>query len=105
MAYAWEPHWIHATLDLVEVELPPYSDEAWPVSDWPEDVTYNYGSPRFEEEHPDVVALIRNFRMSNSEQAELILAIDVDGRDLDEVVEEWLDNNEEAWRPWVPDQG
>ena len=69
VAYAWEPHWIHATLDLVEVALPPHSDEAWPVCDWPEDVTYNYGPPRFEEEHPDVVALIRNFRMSNADQA------------------------------------
>ena len=102
VAYAWEPHWIHATLDLVEVELPPHSDDAWPVCDWPEDITYNYGTPRFEEEHPDVVALIRNFHMSNAEQAKLILAIDVDGEDMEDVVEEWLDDNEDVWRPWVP---
>ena len=27
IAYAWEPHWIHAALDLVKVELPEHSND------------------------------------------------------------------------------
>ena len=41
IAYAWEPHWIHAALDLVKVELPEHSDDKWPATGWALDVTYN----------------------------------------------------------------
>jgi len=102
VAYAWEPHWIHAELDLVPLELPEYSDEAWPATGWPQDITYNYGRPGMLTEHPDVAALITNSRLTNAMQAGMIHAIDVEGRDVDEVVQEWLDNNEDVWRAWLP---
>lgn len=101
IAYAWTPHWIFATMDLVEVGLPPHSDEAWPVSDWPEDVTWNYGRPDLAEDYPEIVSLIEKFNLTNQEQAGLILAIDIEGRDMEEVVSEWLDANQDKWRPWV----
>ena len=102
VAYAWEPHWIHAALDLVALELPAYSDDGWPATGWPEDVTYNFGRPGMVAEHPEASKLIQNSFLSNAQQAGMILAIDVDGRDIDEVVEEWLEANEAVWRPWLP---
>ncbi len=102
IAYAWEPHWIHAALDLVKVELPPHSDEKWPATGWAQDVTYNYGRPGMVEEHGDVVKLFKNYNLTNAMQAPLILAIDVDGRDMEEVVDEWLEQNEATWRAWLP---
>ncbi|MGB0507049.1 MAG: glycine betaine ABC transporter substrate-binding protein, partial [Pikeienuella sp.] len=94
LAYAWTPHWIFAKLDMVEIGLPEHSDDAWPVSDWPNDVTYNYGRPDLGDDHPEVLQLIKNFNLSNDEQAGLILAIDIDGRDMEEVVAEWVGANE-----------
>jgi len=35
-------------------------------------------------------------------QAPMILAIDVDGKDMEEVVVEWLAQNEETWKAWLP---
>ncbi len=102
LAYAWEPHWIHAKLDLVEVALPEHSEEAWPASDWPQDVTFNYGSPSLAEEHPEVAALITNMNLSNEQQAQLILEIDVNKREMQEVVDEWMAANEDVWRTWMP---
>jgi len=102
LAYAWAPHWLFAQLDLVEVGLPPHSDDAWPVSDWPEDVTYNYGRPGMIDEHPEVVQLIKNFNLTNDEQAPMILAIDIEGQDMEEVVTAWLENNKDKWQAWVP---
>ena len=102
IAYAWEPHWIHAALDLVKVELPEHSDEQWPATGWATDVTYNYANPEFVEKNPEVAEFISNFSLSNEEQAPLILAIDVDGRDMEEVVEEWLASNEATWKAWLP---
>ena len=101
VAYAWEPHWIHAALDLVALELPPYSAEDWPATGWGVDVTYNYGRPDLIETDPEAANLIINSTLSNDEQAAMILAIDVDGRDLDEVVQEWVDANESTWRTWL----
>ena len=103
IAYAWEPHWIHAALDLVKVELPAHSDDKWPATGWATDVTYNYGRPQMVDEHPEVVELIKNFRLTNAEQAPMILAIDVDGRDMEEVVAEWLKDNEDKWKSWLPE--
>ena len=100
--YAWEPHWIHASLDLVSLELPPHSDTAWPASGWPVDITFNYGRPGMLTEHPAASKLIINSNLTNDQQAGMILAIDVDGRDLDEVVREWMAANEAIWRDWIP---
>ena len=102
LAYAWTPHWIFAEMDLVEIGLPPHSDDAWPVSDWPEDVTYNYGRPDLAEDHTEVVQLIENFNLSNDEQAVLIKAIDIDGQDMADAVTAWLEANEAKWKAWVP---
>lgn len=103
IAYAWAPHWIFAVMDLVEVELPKHSQDAWPVSDWPEDETYNYGRPGLADDHPRVVALIQNFRLTNEEQAPLIKAIDIDGEDIEDVVAKWLTDNEAKWKAWLPE--
>ena len=102
IAYAWEPHWIHAALDLVKVELPEHSEDKWPATGWAKDVTFNYGNPDFAKEHPKVVELIKNFRLTNEMQAPMILAVDVDGKDMDEVVGEWLAANEDTWKAWMP---
>ena len=102
IAYAWEPHWIHAALDLVKVELPAHSDEKWPATGWAQDITYNYGRPGMVDEHGDVVKLFKNFNLTNAMQAPMILAIDVDGKDMEEVVEQWLKDNEATWKAWLP---
>lgn len=102
IAYAWEPHWIHAALDLVKVELPEHSDDKWPATGWALDVTYNYANPEFAEKNPEVIELMTNFELTNEMQAPLILAIDVDGKDMGDVASEWLAANEDVWKAWLP---
>ncbi|MEE9208819.1 MAG: glycine betaine ABC transporter substrate-binding protein [Kiloniellales bacterium] len=102
IAYAWEPHWIHAKLDLVEIGLPEYSDDAWPAADWPEDITFNFGSVTLKERYPDVHQLIGNIRLTNAQQAGMILDVDVNEMDLEAAVRKWMAANEEIWRGWIP---
>ena len=102
VAYAWEPHWIHAELDLVELELPPYDAAKWPATDWPNDIPFNFGSTHLVAEHPEAAALVRNVKITNEIQSPLIFEIDVNGRDADEVIDEWMAANEATWRPWLP---
>jgi len=103
VAYTWEPHWIHAELDLVEIELPEYSDEAWPASDWPADKAFNFGNPNFVEAHPKIAGLLRNMTLTNAMQAEMIFEVDVNQRKLEEVVAEWLTDNASTWQGWIPE--
>lgn len=102
IGYAWEPHWIHAALDLVRIELPAHSVEAWPATGWPEDVTYNFANPDFVAENPEIAEFITNFEITNEMQAPLILAVDIDGREVEDVVSEWLAANEDTWKAWLP---
>lgn len=103
--YAWEPHWVHAKYDLVELGLPVYSDDAWPATDWPDDPTFNFGSPGLKDKYPDAYKLIVNQNLSNAQQAGMILSIDVDGMELDAAVREWMAANQDVWRAWLPPAG
>jgi glycine betaine/proline transport system substrate-binding protein len=102
IAYAWAPHWIHAALDLVEIELPVYEESKWPATNWPQDVTFKYANPGMMKEHPEAVQLIKNHRLTNDQQAGMIYEIDVKKREVEEVVDEWMQANEATWRKWLP---
>ena len=102
VAYAWAPHWIHAALDLVEIELPPYDEAKWPATNWAQDVTHFHGNPKMLEQHPDVVKLLQNMELTNDMQAGIIYDIDVKKGDSEEVVEAWMEANESIWRKWLP---
>jgi glycine betaine/proline transport system substrate-binding protein len=64
-------------------------------------VTVNYGAATLEGKHDAALDLIRNSTMPNSVQAGLIYDVDINGRDVEEVVDEWLDANEATWKAWV----
>ena len=53
-------------------------------------------------DHPDVVAVLQKMNLTNDMQAGMIYKIDVEKRDLDEVVDEWMSANESVWRQWLP---
>jgi glycine betaine/proline transport system substrate-binding protein len=102
LAYAWEPHWIHAKFDMVEVGLPDY-DEANPyATDWPEDITFNFGDPTFKDRHPEAYQMIKAMRLTNTEQSAMILDVDVNGMKVEKAVRKWMDANEDIWRAWIP---
>jgi glycine betaine/proline transport system substrate-binding protein len=111
LLYWWAPHWVHAKYDLVRLRLPEYTDECWggadgwgPHSDcdWPDDIPYNLGSVTLKDRHPDAHQLIWNFKLSNKQQTEMAYEVDVNGREVDEVVREWMAKNEDIWRAWIP---
>ncbi|MDH3389252.1 MAG: hypothetical protein OEN02_15265 [Gammaproteobacteria bacterium] len=102
VAYAWAPHWIHAELDLVEIELPPYDEAKWPATNWAQDITHFHGQVSIPKDHPEVATLLQKMNLTNDMQAGMIYEIDVKKRDLDEVVEEWMQKNESVWRQWLP---
>ena len=102
LIYAWEPHWVHAKYDLVSIELPEWSEEAWPATGWPTDLTFAIGSLRLVEEFPEVAQFVKNFDLSNDQQAGMILAVDIDGETVEDAVRAWMAENEDIWMAWIP---
>ena len=40
--------------------------------------------------------------LQNIDQAKMLVEVDQNGRDVKEVVNEWLDNNPDKWKSWLP---
>ena len=109
----WEPHWIHAQIDLQRVYLPEYFDgcyedasmgmnpEATYDCDWAGGQIWKVARPGLKESHPGAWALIEAYSIDNGEQALMMSEIDDKGRDLLEVVNEWLDANSDKVQSWI----
>jgi len=109
----WEPHWIHAQYDMQRVYLPEYEegcledpalgpnpDVAWDC-DWAGAEIWKVANPALEDSHPGAWGLIDAYSITNAEQAQMMSEIDDKGRDLIEVVNEWLDNNPDKVQAWM----
>ena len=112
LIYMWAPHWTHAKYDMVRIRLPEYTDECWDdagggwtedaVCDWPDDIPYNFGSPTLRDRHPDAHHVVTRFNLTNKQQTDMVYEVDVEGREVEEVVREWMAANEDIWRAWLP---
>lgn len=109
----WEPHWIHAQIDLQRVFLPEHFDGCHDDAslglnpdmtydcDWAGGEIWKIANPSLQESHPGAWRLIEVYSITNAEQAQMMSEIDDKGRDLEEVVNEWLDNNSEMVQGWM----
>jgi ABC-type proline/glycine betaine transport system substrate-binding protein len=41
-------------------------------------------------------------KLENVDQSTMLVEVDIKKRDVKEVVNEWLDNNPDKWRSWLP---
>lgn len=104
----WQPHWIFADLDLNWVEWNPPEEKCIEENQQRETacgfeqasvvkVVWN----GFEDKWPAAYKMLSLYQQTNDDQNAAILAVDNQGRDLDEVVAEWLSNNEAKWQGWI----
>lgn len=104
----WQPHWIFADLDLNWVEWNPVDGECV-EEDQNKDTACGFQQASvekvvwggFEKKWPAAFKMLTLYTQTNEEQNAAILAVDNKGRDLDEVVTEWLANNEAKWQGWI----
>ncbi len=104
----WQPHWIFAHLDFNWVEWNP-TDEKCIEENQQKDTACGFEQASvvkvvwngFEDKWPAAFKMLSLFKQTNTEQNAAILEVDKNKRDLDEVVAEWLANNESAWQAWI----
>ena len=121
MLYLWSPHWFFGEFDMVGVQLPEHKvcdpdtfteagnwkdcgTKGWPATGWAKDYTMNYGNPATfaSAEHSDAKKFFEKMSLQNIDQAKMLVEVDIKKRDVKEVVNEWLDNNPDKWKSWLP---
>jgi glycine betaine/proline transport system substrate-binding protein len=109
----WAPHWVQAVIPLNIVALPPYEegchdDPAVGVNpnatwdcDWSRGYIKKMAWAGMEDKWPAAHAILEAYTLRNEDQIPMMNAIDQEGKKLDEVVRQWVDDNEAIWKPWV----
>lgn len=105
--YWWTPTAAYAKYDLVQVELPAYSDECYAVETaidcaYPSDTLIKVASAKLEEKAPDVLAFLTNFQQTNEDQLSMLPAVEIDGEDASAVAAQWIADHEDVWSAWLP---
>ena len=107
--YFWTPHSVHAQFDLVQVELPAYSEECYATANeggidcaYPSDELFKIVASNLKEEAPDVDQFLRNFNYSTKDQIEMIAAVELDEKSAEEAAQAWIEANEDTWQAWIP---
>ncbi len=104
----WQPHWLFAQLDFNWVKWGSAEgdcDEAKQTKDtacgFQQATVDKIVWKGFAEKWPAAHRFMDAFKLSNEIQNKLILEVDEKGRPLEEVVQEWIDENEATWKPWI----
>ena len=112
LLWIYAPHWAVAKFEGEWVEFPEYTDECYNDPKWGmnPDKAYDCGKPfgwikkvgwkGGEAKWPAAYKAIRNFQIKNDEMSALIVDVDLNGREVDEVVAEWVEKNETRWKAW-----
>jgi glycine betaine/proline transport system substrate-binding protein len=104
--YFYTPHWLHAKYDLTLVELPEYTEGCDEPAEertcgYPQDVLFKAAAADLAEREPEAYAFLKAFQMQNEWQDAITFMIDEEGIEASEAAARWIEENEEAWRPWV----
>ncbi len=113
LAWVYAPHWATAKYEGEWVDFPVYTDECYKDPSWGSnaDMAYDCGKPRGwikavgwaegEAKWPKAYQTIRNFTIDNDLMSSLIVKVDLEGMSVEDVVGEWLRDNEAVWKPWT----
>lgn len=112
--FNWTPNFIEAMYEGAFVEFPTYEeacreDPSWGVNP---DLAYDCGNPKdgylkfgvwegFPENWPGAYAIVQQINFSNLDIAVMAKLADVDGMEPEAAAQQWLDDNEDKWRPWL----
>lgn len=113
LAWGYSPYWLTAKYEGEWVAFPEaedacFTDPAWginPNATW--DCGYKSGeigklaNKDFIAAHPKLAGILRAFKMSTNDVGRATEEVDVKGRDMQEVIDEWMQANRATWEPWI----
>lgn len=115
MLWVYAPHWTSAEFDGAWVKFPAYepacyTDPAWGVNP---DALYDCAKPMgpiwkagwvgLKKKWPGAHKAIAAYRLKNNEMEKMQLAVEREGKSVQDVVDRWIAENEPRWRTWLQD--
>ena len=105
----WQPHWLFAEYEFDWIEWDAADGECVEESGQSKGSACGFqqatidkiANTDFASKWPGANTLYEMMSIDNTTQNALMLEIDQKGRDLEEVISEWIDANEATWGPWV----
>ncbi len=113
MLWIYSPHWAPAKykgdwVAFPEYEPACYTDPSWGINP---DLAYDCGKPHgpiwkagwigIKDKWPGAYKAIKAFNLNTDEMNKMVAEADLDGKDVDAVVAEWIGNNEDRWKQWI----
>ena len=105
----WQPHWIHAEVDLnlVKWDRDTADCESGPAQargdacGFAQATVEKIVSGDFADSFPKALAAIEKMSISNDVQNALIKKVDQDGMSVEDTVAEWMAANTDTWQSWM----
>lgn len=113
LLWVYAPHWAQTKFEGEWIEFPKYTPECYSDPAWGSnpDLAYDCGKPQgpiwkvgwsgVKDKWPGAYKAIKAFNITNDEMAQMIAAVDLEGKELDAVVGEWMASNEDRWSTWI----
>ena len=113
MLWVYKPHWAPSVFDGKFVEFPKYEAACYEDASWGPnpDMKYDCGKPEGwikkmawaegADKWPCAYDIVRNFTLDGDEVGQLVYAVDVEGKSVEEVAMQWAKDNEAKWRGWA----
>ncbi|MDK1472764.1 ABC transporter substrate-binding protein [Streptomyces sp. 549] len=107
LTYWWEPQWMNADIDMVEVKLPDYE----PGCNDPAEKTecgyetlmlQKYLNADFAKNGGDAAEFLKNFEWTTEDQNEVAKMIAGEDMDPADAAAKWIEANEDTWKKWLP---
>lgn len=107
LMYWWIPTAAAVEFNLVQVELPEYDPDNWVNADdvataYPEDVLQKVASSQLADKDAAVADFLAQFTLTTDEQLAMLPAVEIEGEDAEDVAAQWVEDNEDTWKAWLP---
>ena len=111
--WVYSPHWAPSKYEGEFVEFPQYTPECYSDPAWGSNSSelYDCGKPRgpiwkvawsgVKDKWPGAHSIIGEFNVSNDEMGQMVSAVDLDGKSVDDVVDAWMGANQDRWSGWL----
>lgn len=107
LTYWWTPQWMNATMDLIEVELPPHedgcdADKKAVACAYPDVPLKKWMNADFAKEGGDAAEFLKNFKWTTEQQNLVAKYVAADKMTAAKAAEKWVKENESVWKAWLP---
>lgn len=113
MLWVYSPHWAPAKYKGEWVDFPPYDAACYEDASTGinKDMAYDCGKPRgpiwkagwagIKDKWPGAHSAIKAFNITSDEMNKMVSEVDLDGKKIDDVVGQWMTDNEDRWKKWI----